>query len=571
MQRADTVDVFTAQPTPLATPRSIDTPRDFWGVLVCMTNAVPPTMLSGPSVSCGRSPPHAIVVSDERISQTHFHLYVNEATGEYSLLDNSRNGTFVNHKRVGCGRRCQISSGDEIELVNVPSVRQRACDEPGEGDIEPTKRYVASFIFHGYIDARRRMMLSPADSMSWTGTDDALPEDPIQPGQLSWQWGSAIGHGAFSEVWVGIDKLTGKMIAIKVLSNSSSECESVGEPPEIALRRRESSSASEYHGISPENRAEMRLLRSLRHRRIVSYLGFACEEDHLCILLEYVAGGSLHSLIAKFQSFVEPVVRIYAMQILQGLEYLHSKNIVHADIKPMNILVSDKGQVKLSDFGASKFLSAAGNSQSQDAPKGRLVGTPAYMSPELVISEKSTFASDVWAFGCVVLEMLTGKVPWSELGTSEVYPTLYAISREDSRGPSLAGLDACEPKISDALRDFVTSCFTCPAQHRPSVSSLLQHRFIVDPTSHIATDMPIPEKLPSGKHQDPAESMLSPHLTFLHHRALSETTPRSQGDVSVGLARRAAPNTLFPTAPAEAEQAGSHSGLTGKFRVLEAS
>ena len=367
MLRNDTVDVFLTAPT--STPQSAlaTESKDFWGVLVCLSSSFPPTTLTGPCVSCGRLASNHIVIDDERVSSVQFDLYVDELKASYWLMDKSRNGTYVNHKRVGCGRRCHIQSGDEIELVMLPATRSRVGDDDTEDT--PPRRYVTSFMFHGYCNVNHPLSNSPAESMTWTdtipvGSDDPGVEDAAV-GNLNWQWGSMIGKGAFSQVYVGIETVTGKMIAIKVLSNPSSGTPNDGDslvlseggtiisaaggataaaPSSSQLARRESSSASEYYGISPENRAEMRLLRSLRHRRIVHYLGFARQNDSLCILLEYVAGGSLHSLISNFGSFLEPVVRIYSLQILQGLEFLHNMNVVHGDIKPKNILVSDKGR-----------------------------------------------------------------------------------------------------------------------------------------------------------------------------------------------------------------------------------
>ncbi|XP_048544064.1 mitogen-activated protein kinase kinase kinase 3-like isoform X1 [Triticum urartu] len=99
---------------------------------------------------------------------------------------------------------------------------------------------------------------------------------------------------------------------------------------------------------------EVKLLKNLSHPNIKRYLGTVREEDTLNILLEFVPGGSIQSLLGKLGSFPEAVIRKYTRQILQGLEYLHSNAIIHRDIKGANILVDNKGCIKLADFGASK-------------------------------------------------------------------------------------------------------------------------------------------------------------------------------------------------------------------------
>ncbi|XP_073361070.1 mitogen-activated protein kinase kinase kinase ANP1 isoform X2 [Aegilops tauschii subsp. strangulata] len=104
---------------------------------------------------------------------------------------------------------------------------------------------------------------------------------------------------------------------------------------------------------------EVKLLKNLSHPNIVRYLGTVREEDTLNILLEFVPGGSIQSLLGKLGSFPE-VNRKYTRQILQGLEYLHSNAIIHRDIKGANILVDNKGCIKLADFGASKQVAKLG-------------------------------------------------------------------------------------------------------------------------------------------------------------------------------------------------------------------
>ena len=97
-------------------------------------------------------------------------------------------------------------------------------------------------------------------------------------------------------------------------------------------------------------------MRGLNHENIVQYKGTSFEENHLNIFLEYVPGGSISSLLAKFGGFSESVIKVYTRQILSGLEYLHRHHIIHRDIKGANILVDNNGIIKLADFGASKKL-----------------------------------------------------------------------------------------------------------------------------------------------------------------------------------------------------------------------
>jgi mitogen-activated protein kinase kinase kinase len=99
---------------------------------------------------------------------------------------------------------------------------------------------------------------------------------------------------------------------------------------------------------------EIELLRELQHENIVQYLDSATDGNNLYIFLEYVPGGSVAALLSSYGAFEEALVRNFSRQILTGLNYLHERNIIHRDIKGANILVDNKGGIKISDFGISK-------------------------------------------------------------------------------------------------------------------------------------------------------------------------------------------------------------------------
>ncbi|KAL0367570.1 UNVERIFIED_CONTAM: Mitogen-activated protein kinase kinase kinase NPK1 [Sesamum radiatum] len=126
---------------------------------------------------------------------------------------------------------------------------------------------------------------------------------------------------------------------------------------------------------------EVNLLKNLSHPNIVRYLGTAREDDSLNILLEFVPGGSISSLLGKFGSFPESVIRMYTKQLLIGLEYLHKNKIMHRDIKGANILVDNKACIKLADFGASKKVEALATVTGAKSMKG----TPYWMAPEVIV------------------------------------------------------------------------------------------------------------------------------------------------------------------------------------------
>ncbi len=148
------------------------------------------------------------------------------------------------------------------------------------------------------------------------------PQPPAPQAPINWTKGKLIGAGAFGRVFQGLDNDTGHIMAVK----------------QVALTKDETLKGRVAEHIKALE-AEVAVLRQLNHKNIVRYLGTERTDDTLNIFLEYVPGGSIASLIEKFGPLQENVVRLYTQQILQGLEYLHQKKIMHRDIKGANILV----------------------------------------------------------------------------------------------------------------------------------------------------------------------------------------------------------------------------------------
>lgn len=146
-------------------------------------------------------------------------------------------------------------------------------------------------------------------------------------------------------------------------------------------------------------------------------------DDRICLVMEYMASGSLRDLLLARRSLPEEVIAVVARRVLEGLRYQHGLGIVHRDIKPANLLVSERGEVQIADFGASRMARAP----EGDEP---CMGTCAYMSPERFDSEGfggggvgGEFAGDVWALGVALLEGYTGREP-PRMGVVDVHGVL---------------------------------------------------------------------------------------------------------------------------------------------------
>jgi mitogen-activated protein kinase kinase kinase len=144
-------------------------------------------------------------------------------------------------------------------------------------------------------------------------------------------------------------------------------------------------------------------------------VGSSTDDKFLNIFLEYVPGGSVVQLLTNYGAFEEPLIRNFVRQILAGLNYLHERDIVHRDIKGANVLVDNKGVIKISDFGISKKVEANLLSTAPSHPhRPSLQGSVYWMAPEVVRQTSYTRKADIWSLGCLIVEMFTGSHPFPD-------------------------------------------------------------------------------------------------------------------------------------------------------------
>ncbi|KAI4325514.1 hypothetical protein MLD38_030902 [Melastoma candidum] len=261
-----------------------------------------------------------------------------------------------------------------------------------------------------------------------------------------WKKGKLIGRGTFGSVYVASNRETGALCAMK-------EVELCPEDPKSleCIKQLEQ---------------EINVLSWLKHPNIVQYYGSETVDDRFYIYLEYVHPGSINKYVRdNFGAITESVVRNFTRHILSGLAYLHRKKTVHRDIKGANLLVDASGVVKLADFGMAKHLTG----QAADLS---LKGSPYWMAPELICSvmkndnSDHAFAVDIWSLGCTIIEMITGKPPWSE------FEGAAAMFRVLSDTPPIPDM------LSSEGKDFLQCCFRRNPAERPSAAKLLDHRFL---------------------------------------------------------------------------------------------
>ncbi len=243
-----------------------------------------------------------------------------------------------------------------------------------------------------------------------------------------------IGAGGMGEVYRAHDTKLGRDVAIKVLPANF-----VNDPERLSRFQREA-----------------RMLAALNHANIATIYGLEQSGGVTCLVMELVPGETLAERIKRDGAVPVEEALAIAKQIAEALEAAHEKGIIHRDLKPANVKVTPEGKVKVLDFGLAKaFAGDAANEDISNSPtlsmaatmQGVILGTAAYMSPEQARGKAVDKRTDIWAFGCVLYELLTGKQTFHGEDVTDI---LAAVVRAE---PDWQALPAATPmKVRDLLR-----------------------------------------------------------------------------------------------------------------------
>ena len=376
------------------------------------------------------------------------------------------------------------------------------------GEVSLQSGTIDCFLTHWFDSEVSHTTRGPADITSPPSAlefEKNISKYKNQTSAIYWKCGRLLGSGAFGSVYMAMNTDTGMLMAVKRIPFEGTE----------------------EHLRSLER--ELSALQELSHPRIVSYLGVAMEIRHSCafvdIFMEYIPGGSIAQALQQFGAFSEQVTKKYTFQILEGLSFLHSKNIVHRDVKGGNILMTGQGEVKLSDFGSSKCLKDISN-------HSQLKGTIRWMSPEAIRGNISTKA-DIWSVGVTVLEMLSKSILLNE-GVDQL--NFFSLGTTP-RSPTLPEY------LSASCLLFLTECFSIDFTTRPSAAELLEHEFLQNISDVVEDDQNLSSPTCSSQ-SSPTQScestVLSPNKNI--------RTPESNWNVSTAV-RKLRPSSAPLTAP----------------------
>ena len=281
----------------------------------------------------------------------------------------------------------------------------------------------------------------------------------VTKGVKDFDFGRTLGEGSYSTVMAATDRKTNREYAMKVLSKHHIIKEK--KVKYVTIEKDALNRLTEHPGV-------VRLYYTFQDQRSLYYV------------LDLCTGGELLGVLKKMTTFDVECTRFYGAQILDTIDFMHARGVIHRDLKPENVLLDDQMHVKITDFGTAKLLGSSprprsasngapstGNllDGSEDNRANSFVGTAEYVSPELLTDKNACKASDLWAFGCIIYQLLAGRPPFKAANEYLTFQKIIALNYEFPRG------------FPEIAKDLVERLLVLDPARRLTIDHVKNHEF----------------------------------------------------------------------------------------------
>lgn len=209
---------------------------------------------------------------------------------------------------------------------------------------------------------------------------------------------------------------------------------------------------------------DIKNLRKLNHPNIIPFKGVCTQAPCYCIIMEYCPYGQLYEIMRDGKELPVTLVLDWAKQIASGMNYLHNHKIIHRDLKSPNVLIAKNDIAKISDFGTSRTW-------NEKSTKMSFAGTVAWMAPEVIRNELCSEKVDIWSYGIVLWELLTGEIPYKDVDSSAI---IWGVGRNSLHLP-------IPSTIPEGFKLLMRQCWAAKSRNRPSFRQILMHLEIASP------------------------------------------------------------------------------------------
>lgn len=272
----------------------------------------------------------------------------------------------------------------------------------------------------------------------------------VKKGVDDFEFKYQLGEGSYSTVVAASDKQTLREYAVKVLDKR------------YIIKEKK---------VKYVNIEKNTLNRLGDHPGIIRLYYTFQDEQSLYFVLDFATNGELLALIKRLGSLNEECARYYGAQLLDAIDYMHSKGVIHRDLKPENILLDYKMRIKITDFGTAKLLDAKPDPADgemrypDDVRANSFVGTAEYVSPELLTKKAQGKGADLWAFACVMYQMIAGRPPFKAANEFQTFQKIVKLQM------------SYPPGFSYLVRDLCKKVLVLEPERRLKVPQIKQHEF----------------------------------------------------------------------------------------------